>query len=118
MRIIFVNHAYWPDYVATSQVLMELAEELVSRGHEIVVVCSNRPYAGGNNSFPKKECHNGVMIHRVSCPGWGKRFGTKGRLGDSGAVFVGALLKCMVLAKPDVVVTLTSPPLLGLVGRF
>jgi len=118
MKILFVNQCYWPDYAATAQILADLAEELVSRGHEVTVVCSRKPYSGAIRNYPKRECHNGVTIHRVGTPGWGKRIGLGGRLGDSLYCFLGAFWRCMILSRPDVIVTLTSPPMIGVVGQL
>lgn len=118
MRILFVNQCYWPDHAATAQILTDLAEELVRRGHEVAVVCSRKPYSGADHDYSKKECHNGVTIHRVGTPGWGKRVGLGGRLGDSLSCFLGTLRQCMILSRPDAIVTLTSPPMIGVVGRL
>ena len=118
MKILFVNQCYWPDHAATAQILTDLAEELVGRGHEVAVVCSRKPYSGSDHDYPKKECRNGVTIHRVGTPGWGKRIGLGGRLVDSLCCFLGTFWRCTILARPDAIVTLTSPPMIGVVGRL
>ncbi len=118
MKILFVNQCYWPDHAATAQILTDLAEELVERGHEVTVVCSRKPYSGADRDYPKDEHRNGVKICRVSSPGWGKRIGLGGRLGDSLLCLLGTFWKCMALPRPDVIVTLTSPPMIGVVGRL
>ncbi len=116
MRILFINQCYWPDHVATAQILADLAEELVARGHEVSMLCSRNPYTGGAAAFPKQEQHNGVLIHRVATLGYGKKSGTKGRILDYLSFHLMALLRCMRLPSPDVVITLTSPLLVGVVG--
>jgi colanic acid biosynthesis glycosyl transferase WcaI len=116
MRIFFINQCYWPDHVATAQILTDLAEELAARGHTVSVLCSRNPYTGGSAAFPRQEHHHGVLIHRVATLGYGKKSGTKGRMLDYLSFHLMALLRCVRLPAPDVVVTLTSPLLVGVVG--
>jgi colanic acid biosynthesis glycosyl transferase WcaI len=116
MRILFINQCYWPDHVATAQILADLAEELAARGHEVSVLCSRNPYTGGSAAFAKQEHHNGVLIRRVATLGYGKKSGAKGRTLDYLSFHLMALLRCVRLPAPDVVITLTSPLLVGVVG--
>jgi colanic acid biosynthesis glycosyl transferase WcaI len=116
MKILFINQCYWPDHVATAQILADLAEELAARGHEVRVLCSRNPYTGGSTVFPKQEHHNGVLLHRVATLGYGKKSGTGGRMLDYLSFHLMALLQCVRLPAPDAVITLTSPLLVGVVG--
>jgi glycosyltransferase involved in cell wall biosynthesis len=116
MKILFINQCYWPDHAATAQVLTDLAEELAARGHTVTVLCSRNPYAGGEAAFAKQQRHHGVLIHRVATLGYGKKSGIRGRLLDYLSFHVAALLKGMRLSCPEVVVTLTSPQLVGVLG--
>ncbi|OHB61970.1 MAG: hypothetical protein A2Y76_13730 [Planctomycetes bacterium RBG_13_60_9] len=118
MKILFINQCYWPDHVATAQVLTDLAEGLAARGHEVTVLGSRHPYTGGEATYPKQQRRNGVLIHRVATLGYGKRSGIKGRMLDYLSFHVTALAKGMWLSSPDVVVTLTSPLLVGVLGRL
>ena len=118
MKILFLNQCYWPDHVATSQILTDLAQELVCRGHQVTVLCSRRPYSGGKESFARRESRNGVTIRRVVNPYGGGRDGKLRRLRDFLWFFAGAAVVSMALPRPDVVVTLTSPPLIGVLGRM
>jgi len=116
MRILFINQCYWPDHVSTAQHLTDLAEGLVARGHEVTVLCSRNPYTGGGSIFPRQQHHNGVQIHRVATLGYGKKSGIKGRMLDYLSFHATALAKGLRLSSPDVVVTLTSPLLVGVLG--
>lgn len=118
MKILFVNQCYWPDHAATAQVLVDLCEELAARGHEVAVVSSRRPYSGGEGVYEARELHNGVTIHRVAGSAWRRRTGTGGRMVDSLCYLLAALWRCLTLPTPDVIVTLTSPPQIGVVGRL
>jgi colanic acid biosynthesis glycosyl transferase WcaI len=116
MRILFINQCYWPDHVSTAQHLTDLAEGLARRGHEVTVLCSRNPYTGGGAVFSKEQRHHGVQIHRVATLGYGKKSGLKGRILDYLSFHFMALYKGVRLPAPEVVVTLTSPLLVGVLG--
>ncbi len=115
MRILFLNQYYLPDVAATGQLLADLAEDLVARGHEVHVICSRRTYCGGVQAFPKHEIANGVHIHRVGATGYG-RSRRIGRLLDWLSFYVFAMWRALRLAKMDVCVAMTTPPFIALVG--
>ncbi len=117
MKILFINQPYWPDYVATAQILTDLSEELVKKGHQVSVVCSRKPYLGGTK-YPAYERHNGVEIIRVATFGFGKKHGIVGRILDFSYFYLAATFKCLRLKEVDVVVSLSSPPMIGLIGRM
>ncbi len=116
MRILFINQCYWPDHASSAQHLTDLAEGLASRNHDVTVLCSRNPYVGGGAVFPKCDHHKGVLIHRVATLGYGKKSGIKGRMLDYLSFHFMALIKGVRLPSPDVVVTLTSPLLVGVLG--
>ena len=118
MRILFINQCYWPDSAATAQILTDLAEELASRSHQVTIVCSRKPYAGQKGTYPKKEIHNGVKIRRIASLGLGKKAGMIGRFIDAFSYVAGTLFVSLTMKKQDAVVTLSSPPLIGVVGRI
>lgn len=67
MKIIVVSQYYWPD----NFLINEIAEELITRGHEVIVLTGLPDYA--TNHIPKEykhgknrhEIRNGVEIFRV-----------------------------------------------------
>jgi len=42
MKFLLLNQTFYPDVMATSQYLSELAVRLVERGHEVTVITSRR----------------------------------------------------------------------------
>jgi glycosyltransferase involved in cell wall biosynthesis len=116
MKLLFLNQCYWPDHVSTAQHLTDLAEGLAARGHDVTVLCSRNPYTGGGSVFPRRQTHHGVLIHRVPTLGYGKSAGIKGRMLDYLSFHLLAFLKGLRLPAPDVVITLTSPLLVGVLG--
>ena len=110
-RVCFFNRSYWPDTGATGQLLTELAEGLVaSHGFDVTVVCGP-PLTG--ERLPRSSVHNGVRIVRAA----GTRFSPRhfaGRALNYITYFASALLAGWRLARQDVVVALTDPPIIGL----
>jgi glycosyltransferase involved in cell wall biosynthesis len=115
MRIVALNQSFAPDDSATAQHLGELSEYLHSHGHDVAVIADCRRYEDRTSAFLPRENWQGIEIHRLPTTGFGKRsFG--GRLLD-GLSYLGALVpKLLFLPRPDVVLSLTSPPLVGFVG--
>jgi glycosyltransferase involved in cell wall biosynthesis len=116
LKILLLNGHYWPDLsAATAQMLTGLGEELARQGHEVRVICGRRKYDEPSVLFSKKEVRNGVHITRI----WNSSFG-KGakwkRAVDFATWLASAELALLQEPKPDVVVTLTTPPLLSVLG--
>jgi colanic acid biosynthesis glycosyl transferase WcaI len=116
-RLLFVDQYYWPDHASTAQHLADLAEHLVARGHEVHVLCSQGAYKPGTPTPPRSEVHNGVTIHRVPATSFGRK-STLHRMIDYLSFYFRAFLAAMTLPRFDVVATLTTPPIIGLIGTF
>jgi glycosyltransferase involved in cell wall biosynthesis len=119
-RVVFFNRSYYPDFGATGQLLTELAEDLVARfGYDVTVV-AGMPLAGEASIAPlqwyrpvRRETRNGVRILRA----WGTALPNrtlKGRISNYLSYFVSASIAALRLGRPDVVVSLTDPPIVAL----
>jgi glycosyltransferase involved in cell wall biosynthesis len=113
--VLFVNQNYYPDLVSAGQRLTDLAEYLAEGGFDVSVICGRGGYEGESEKAPLRETRNGVDIRRVRTPNFG-RSSTLGRIADYAAFFVQALGIVLAHSTPDLVVTLTTPPLVNLVG--
>jgi len=105
LRICFFNRSYYPDFGATGQLLTELAEDLVQKHGCRVTVVAGPP--------SRSEQHHGVEIRRA----WGTTFRPTrfaGRAANYLTYFLSACLAGFTVPKPDVVVFLTDPPIIGL----
>lgn len=101
--------------MATAQYLTPLALALAERGHQVTVVTSRRAYDEPQTQFPAHESWRGIRIYRVASTALGKR--TKWRRGlDFGSFMATCCLRLVSLPEQDVVVALTSPPLISFVG--
>ena len=116
-KVLFVNQYYWPDHASTAQHLADLAEHLVSEGFEVHVLCSQGSYKPGQPRPPRNETHNGVQIHRVPATSFGRK-STVHRMLDYLSFYARAFWLALMLPRFDVVGTLTTPPIIGLVGTI
>lgn len=110
MHVVAINQFYAPDPAATSQLLTELAEGLVARGHQVSVV------AAGDQAG--REDRNGVAVHRVRATRLGKRTIVH-RAVDYASFYAGAFgaLARVSRRAPDVYLALTTPPLIAAVPQ-
>jgi colanic acid biosynthesis glycosyl transferase WcaI len=111
MRILVLNQFFWPDSSATSQLLTDLARQLSDEGHEVHVVCADGSYA-------LTEIHNAprAIVHRVKAVPFVRR--KMGRMLSYASFYLMSALRSLTLPKPDLVLTLTTPPLLSLLGTL
>ncbi len=122
MKICFFNRSYWPDQAATGQLLTELAEDLVSRhGCEVTVVAGRALHAAGTQGRRiapvDRETHHGVTILRANGTSFRpQRFA--GRAANYLTYFASPTLAGLDIGRPDVVVSLTDPPIIGLAARW
>jgi len=141
VHVCFFNRSYWPDQAATGQLLTELAEDLVAHhGCRVTVVAGralNAPdpvstaplsrassfslpgrsspdaRASGGGWPVVREARHGVTILRAH----GTRFRPRrfaGRATNYLTYFAFANLASLGVGRPDVVVSLTDPPIIGL----
>lgn len=110
MKILLLNQFFWPDSSATSQLLTDVARELVREGHEVTAISAEGGYA-----LAAEEQAPAVRSVRVRS----LRFvrGHLGRVLSYASFYVTAAWRALTLPRQDVVLTLTTPPLLSLLGN-
>jgi colanic acid biosynthesis glycosyl transferase WcaI len=115
MRILVVNQYFHPDQASTSQLLTELCEDL-SRDHDVTVV-AGRPSYSATDTTPRRalvhmERHGSVRVLRT----WSTSFPRSNMAGRL-ANYLTYLMSCLVGAfravRPDVVLTMTDPPIVA-----
>ena len=112
MKILLLNQFFWPDSSATSQLLTDLARGLAERGHVVTAICSER----GGYAVAEESKAPPVRICRVKT----FRFmrGTVGRICSYLTFYLGAAFKGLMIPRQDIVLSLTTPPLLPLLGTL
>jgi len=112
-RFIFVNRFFYPDHSATSQILSDLAFHLASEGWRVSVIASCGLYDDSKADLPAFENKNGVAIHRVYKPKFG-RGSLVGRAIDYLAMYQRfASTAWRVAESGDCLIVKTDPPLLS-----
>jgi colanic acid biosynthesis glycosyl transferase WcaI len=117
MNFLLLNQCFHPDVMATAQQLTDLAVGLTEAGHNVTVIASDRGYDDPSKRFPRRETWRGINIIRIASLALGK----KSRLRRA-VNFASFLINCswQLLRAPrfDVVVALTSPPLISYLGSL
>lgn len=94
--------------------MTDLAESLVERGLEVTAVAGRGRYNGGER-LSRREEYRGIKIERAWATSFGKRT-IAGRLSDYLSFYVGATWKLLRVERHDILLALTQPPLIGLIG--
>ncbi len=110
-RLLVLNQYYWPGVEATAQLLTDLCEALADE-YEIRVLTG---MLHGHELQPHRVVRNGVEIVRVRSTAF-----ERSRLGLRGLNYVsylgGTLVRALAGPKPDLVLCMTDPPMIGDVG--
>jgi colanic acid biosynthesis glycosyl transferase WcaI len=110
MRMLFVNQYYPPDVAASAYLLGELSEDL-ARDHEIWVVAGQPSYNPEGSSYRP----GGVHVERT----WSAaldRSNLPGRALNYSSFLATSMVRSLTVPRPDVVVAMTDPPVIGLIG--
>ncbi len=116
MHVLILNQTFHPDTAATAQHMWDLAQDLDGRGHRVTVLTS-RFYYGTTQSIGAafERYGRAIEVHRVGGTRFGKksRLGLLGRMSDFASFYVSAAWKLTQLERPDVILALTSPPMIA-----
>lgn len=125
MRILFLNRSFYPDITATGQLLTELCESLVNDYKCEVTIVAGRPLSLPGDfklrafrwGIFRRESFRGIEIIRINNTG----LSTKsffGRVSNYLTYFFWSFFSVLKIRKPDLVVALTDPPVIGLAGMW
>jgi colanic acid biosynthesis glycosyl transferase WcaI len=114
MHIVILNQYYAPDEAATAQIAGDLGAHLAGAGHRVTAICADRSYAQPRKTYPRREVIDNVSVVRVRTTAFG-RGTTIGRVIDYVGFVAGAMLQLMKI-KSNVVVALTTPPIIAYVA--
>jgi glycosyltransferase involved in cell wall biosynthesis len=117
MKILLLNQCFYPDVASTAQHLSDLAVELAKTGHDVTVIASNRGYDNAAIRFPRRETWQGIRIIRIPSLALGKSSKWRRLVNFASFMFVCAM-RLLVSPRFDVVLALTSPPLISVLGSL
>ena len=117
MKILLLNQCFYPDVVSTAQYLTELATDLSSRGHDVTVIAGDRGYDDPSRRFPRRETWNNIRIIRIPSLSLGKSSRWR-RAFNFGSFAIVCALRLLLMGRFDVVVALTSPPLISFLAAL
>ena len=90
---------------------------LVERGHQVTVVTGRRAYDDPEKLFLAQETWRGVRIFRIYSTRFGKRAKWR-RAADFASFIFFCCARLAFLRRQDVVVALTTPPLISFIGAW
>ena len=112
-----LNQVFCPDVASTGQHASDLAAALAALGHRVTVVTSQRGYDNPRLRFPRREVWRGVDVRRLPATGFGKGARWR-RAADFASFCLGCSLRLLLLPRFDVVVALTTPPLIAFLAAL
>ena len=117
LKILAISQVYYPDTASVSQHLTDLLEALSYKGHDVTAYSSIRDYENSKKTYLKNEIINNVKIHRIKNTGFGKK-NKVSRLLDFFTFNVLIFFKLLFIKKSkfDLIIGMTSPPLLSYFG--
>jgi hypothetical protein len=110
VRLTLVNQFYAPDISPTAQLAASLAEHRADLGDEVTVITGRAGYLEGLAHTEPAEQHV-VAVRRVWTPDLGKATLVR-RLTGYATFLLGSIVRLLRLPRQDVVVSMTTPPLL------
>ena len=112
-RVLVIQQYFYPDVSAVSQLLGDLLTELSRMGgYAFTVLCTSVARPAVKGRMPRRL--GPVAIRRVPTPNTGKASFLH-RLAENAVYYAGALLHLLLIRRYDVVITMTSPPLIGFI---
>ena len=118
--IVFFNRSFYPETSAVAQLLTELCDGLVREHGCRVAVIAGYPFVSSDGhsvcerrGIVKREFFRGIEILRSRGTTFSKT-SFAGRASNYVSYFLSACVAGLRLSRPDVVVALTDPPVIGL----
>jgi colanic acid biosynthesis glycosyl transferase WcaI len=114
VRVLILNQFFYPDISATSQLMTDLAEDLTVYGAQVTALSGRYPYVG-EGLFPRQDEYKSIRILRAgSLPFSRARFFR--RAFSYFSFYFSALWQLLRAPRQDIILVLTTPPLIGLVA--
>jgi colanic acid biosynthesis glycosyl transferase WcaI len=109
VKVLLINQFFWPDTAATAQLLTDVARAIDSKEHTVTVLC-------GESAYGTTVVGTSPPVKIVHCGGVAFSRGKLGRVISYASFLASAVIRGLREPRPDLVVTLTTPPLISLLG--
>ena len=111
MQITFLNQFFWPDTAATGQLLADLCRAIAAEQGEATAICGGSDYGVQDATVrPRARILRASLVPFSRSP--------LHRLLSYASFIAGAVWNSYRIKRPDIVLTLTTPPLLSVLGRM
>ena len=113
-KLTLISQYFYPEMISTGHLLTELLQQLVTKGMRVSVICAQPTYY----STEKVDSHitfKGISITRTPNAQYDKN-SIKGKLLNSISFFISAVLMACAQKQGGVILVVTNPPFLGLLG--
>ena len=114
-NVLLVSQVFPPDPAAVARVMGDVGSELAARGHDVVVLTSDRGYDDPTVKYPTRSESDGVQVRRLPFCSFGKQSMAMRMLG--GVSFtLQSIVRALMLPALDTIVVSTAPPMASLVA--
>ncbi len=115
MRLTIINQFYVPDISPTAHLCASLAEHRAGHGDSVTVVTSRGGYVAPSREQRREDRRANPRVIRVWTPQLGKKRKLF-RIIDYAFFYLFAALRVLFLPRQDVIVSLTTPPMIAWAG--
>jgi colanic acid biosynthesis glycosyl transferase WcaI len=112
LDVLLINQYYPPSDAPTGLLLADLAERLARDGHRVRVLAGRRAYEDPRRTFAAREGRAGVDVRRLRTIGV-RRCGAAWRSVEYASFLAAVGWRLFSTRRPDVIVTLSTPPMLA-----
>ncbi len=109
--ILFLSHYFWPEEMATAEMLSGVAFSLADRGFAVEALAGQPAYHDRGGKLARLLEKSGVRVRRV----WSTRLDKNtaiGRILNTATFTLSAFSACLFRKRPALLVAVTNPPLL------
>jgi len=112
-KILLISQVYAPDPAAVARLVADVGVELVQRGHQVIVLTSDRGYDDPTVKYTTATTPDGVEVRRLPFCSFGKGRMALRLLGGI-SFTLQAAVRGLMIPGLDTVVVSTSPPMAAL----
>ncbi len=114
-KLLLISQVYVPDPTSVGQHLHDAAAEMARRGYRVKVYTASRGYDRPENRYLGHESRDGVNVVRLPLSSFGKKT-TALRLLAQISFLLQAMLRGLLMRRPEAILVSTSPPMCVVAG--